>query len=660
MDREPNPNTKVSVIIPAYNAAQHISRAIESCLTQTVPPHEIIVVDDGSVDETAEIVRCFEPRVRLVRKTNGGPASARNRGAAAAHGNWLALLDADDWWFPTKLERQLVCDTNPNIGLIHCLAEHRPERPPATLSFNDLWARNWIVNSSVLIRHTAFTELGGFDEAARLISVEDYNLWLRLAASEWIIVSCPEILVHYTRGIGLSSNADQFMNASLYNIDDLEARLELPVRMANLKRSLILLQFGQQAIYLRHLRDARQLLLRSLKMRPSFIALYNLAIASSPRVALDLKRAVHAHMTVANRDGEVLRPRPSEKSLLLSSRPLGCIPGRRPGSLANTEAFSRPVLICTVDAEESFDWTGFFSRSNVSVVAMRQQYRAHRVFARYGMVPIYLVDYPVATQDAGRAPLLDLLGGDQCEIGAQLHPWVTPPHTEPVTVRNTFPSNLPPALEHEKLRTLTNALMDTFDVSPRVYRAGRYGLGVHTIGFLKELGYQVDTSVVPFWSFGAEGGPDYRQLTAEPFWLDAEQNLLELSISAGLVGRTELPLTLFPNLFDGLTKTLKLPAVLARLKLLERIKLTPEGIAIDEAKRLVRHMTAHGHKIFVLTYHSPSLEPGNTPYVRNEEELRRFLAWIDEFLDFFTTEIGGRCARWAEVYASLQKLANPP
>ena len=89
--------------------------------------------------------------------------------------------------------------------------------------------------------------------------------------------------------------------------------------------------------------------------------------------------------------------------------------------------------------------------------------------------------------------------------------------------------------------------------------------------------------------------------------------------------------------------------MLSRLGVLERIRLSPEGIKIKEAKRLVRRMVANGHKVFVLTYHSPSLEPGNTPYVRTPQDLQRFLDWLSEFYDFFINDIGGESATWRNV-----------
>ena len=99
--------TRISAVIPAYNAAQFVGEAIASCLHQTVPPVEIIVVDDGSTDETAEIAASFGSLVRVVSQLNAGEGAARNRGISESAGEWVAFLDADDLWEPTKLEQQL-------------------------------------------------------------------------------------------------------------------------------------------------------------------------------------------------------------------------------------------------------------------------------------------------------------------------------------------------------------------------------------------------------------------------------------------------------------------------------------------------------------------------------------------------------------------------
>ena len=138
------------------------------------------------------------------------------------------------------------------------------------------------------------------------------------------------------------------------------------------------------------------------------------------------------------------------------------------------------------------------------------------------------------------------------------------------------------------------------------------------------------------------------------------RQLLELPVTAAMVGRVAgLPQSVTSQLFHRRSETIGIPSVMARLGLLERIKLTPEGITIDEARRLVAYMISGGHKVFVLTYHSPSLEPGNTPYVRTDEDLARFLRWfLDEFYDYFTKSIGGVCASWRDVRSRLLQPGN--
>ena len=174
---------------------------------------------------------------------------------------------------------------------------------------------------------------------------------------------------------------------------------------------------------------------------------------------------------------------------------------------APTERIARPTLLTIIDAEEAFDWGRPFSREEIDVASMAHQGPAHRVFERYGVVPTYMVDYPVATQDAGRAPLRELLSQGACDIGAQLHPWVTPPFIEEVSRRNSYPGSLPLPIELAKIQALTEIIESTFGARPHIYRAGRYGAGPRTADILKALGYHADSSVMPRWNFSRQDGP---------------------------------------------------------------------------------------------------------------------------------------------------------
>lgn len=181
----------VSVIIPTFNRRDSLPRALESVRAQTVQPLEIIVVDDGSVDDTRALVECEYPEVIYLRQPNQGVSAARNTGMARAQGAWLAFLDSDDEWLPAKLERQqALAASRPSCPLVHsdeiwirrgvrvnAMRKHRK-------SGGDIFRRCLelcvISPSAAMIRATLFTEVGGFDES--LPACEDYDLWLRICS----------------------------------------------------------------------------------------------------------------------------------------------------------------------------------------------------------------------------------------------------------------------------------------------------------------------------------------------------------------------------------------------------------------------------------------------------------------------------------------------
>lgn len=203
----------VSVVIPAYNAEAFIADTIQSALDQTYRDLEIIVVDDGSSDSTMARVAAFGERVRLHQQPNGGVARARNTGVSLAKGEWIAFLDADDLWLPSKLERQLACSTAPmtftdryNIGDRGDLPEVQSHCQPMAGGdiFEALLGGNFITTTSVMIRRVLFEELDGFNVTFN--GTEDWDLWLRVAEQHHIGF-CPEPLTRYRlHGGGISRN----------------------------------------------------------------------------------------------------------------------------------------------------------------------------------------------------------------------------------------------------------------------------------------------------------------------------------------------------------------------------------------------------------------------------------------------------------------------
>jgi glycosyltransferase involved in cell wall biosynthesis len=198
----------VSIIIPVRNRPVLIRRAIETCLAQTRPAEQIVVVDDGSTDDTAAVVEELSATIAslvLVRRpVSGGAAVARNSGAAVATGEYLAFLDSDDEWEPTKLERQMaLAAAHPECPGIFCGILYRyagrAERqlmPPPVVTRRQLEIENTLASTSTgLVRTDAFRAVGGFSED--LPNCEDWELWLKLAAIGPLRV-VQELLLHYT------------------------------------------------------------------------------------------------------------------------------------------------------------------------------------------------------------------------------------------------------------------------------------------------------------------------------------------------------------------------------------------------------------------------------------------------------------------------------
>ena len=323
---------------------------------------------------------------------------------------------------------------------------------------------------------------------------------------------------------------------------------------------------------------------------------------------------------------------------------------------ADLSRLARPHLCVVIDTEEDFDWNGPFSRANTSVESFRHIGRAQALFEKHGVRPCYLSSYPILTDGPAARTLRGWVEGGQCVIGAHLHPWVTPPHEEVVCLVNSFPCNLPEDLERRKLQTLSDTALDRIGERPTVYKAGRYGLRVERSAMLAGCGFEVDTSVLPFRDLsGFGGGPDFFECPSQPFWADASRRLLHVPMTHGLIGplRTLAGSGADRFLFSTPMRRLRVPGMLSHLGLLERIMLTPEGVALDDMQRLVRKLASWGQAVFALTMHSPSFAPGHTPYARDADEVDALLARLDGFLDFFHGELNGVSVTPGELRAGL-------
>jgi glycosyltransferase involved in cell wall biosynthesis len=218
-----HPSNTVSVIVPVYNGAKFIAETLETILAQTISPAEVIVVNDGSTDNTPSIVEKFGDSVTLIHTPNGGQATARNIGASSAYGNWLSFCDADDLWLPTKIEKQLrLANEAPDISCV--LTDYADitygvvaNRSHFSYAPKDFWApeqhqAGFVVRqpitgklttfqpgiaSTPIVKRDFFREVGGFDVEAQHWAEDTCFHFRCLSVVPFGVV--PEVLMHYRR-----------------------------------------------------------------------------------------------------------------------------------------------------------------------------------------------------------------------------------------------------------------------------------------------------------------------------------------------------------------------------------------------------------------------------------------------------------------------------
>jgi hypothetical protein len=316
-------------------------------------------------------------------------------------------------------------------------------------------------------------------------------------------------------------------------------------------------------------------------------------------------------------------------------------PSVRPARLA--AAAAQPLCTVLIDAEEDFDWQRPVYGVAHDVGCMRHLSDLQSILGAYGAVPTYLLTYPVL-QDAGIvAALRGRLARGQCQVGIQLHTWVTPPFGEAPDVRNSFGANLSAEREEQKLLVLMRLFAEAFGEMPKVFRAGRYGLGPNTPALLEKHGFLIDTSLAPCTSFGDEEGPDFSTDDFRAFWFGRSRKLLELPLCRSIVGWGGRPAA---RAYRWLAATQKprhvLPGLLAWSRCAERITLSPEGNDAEAAGRLVAALLGRGQNVLALSLHSSSLSIGQNPYVQSRAELHGFYDQLSAILDMLAGRYGVR------------------
>lgn len=301
------------------------------------------------------------------------------------------------------------------------------------------------------------------------------------------------------------------------------------------------------------------------------------------------------------------------------------------------------TLLVTIDTEEEGLWNGTFRRHGNTVGNLQGVGRFQRLCDRFGIRPTYLITAPVATDPFAINLLRELQDAGRAEIGAHVHPWCNPPFEEDVRPRSSYLCNLPAKLQREKIAWLSDVIERRFGRRPTSFRAGRYGLDITGARLLAELGYRVDSSVIPFIDYTSESGPDFRQAPYDPYFIDGN-DLRQPHASGWLL---EVPVTLGysrPQFrqADALRRwaeqspwrQLRCVGLVDRLGLARRIKLSPEQATAAEMRQLVDARLRQGASCLVLMFHSSSLLPGYSPYVPDEHALDEFFRRLTSLFEY--------------------------
>ncbi len=680
----------ISVLMPAYNTERYILQSVQSVLGQTFEDFELLVIDDCSTDETAKILSSIQDRrLRVLHnERNLGVVGSLNHGMGEARGRYVARMDADDLCLPTRFVKQKAyLDQHPDVVMVgtemsvldkgQVRRSRLPPDPDPMMLRWQFYTSNPVGHPSMMLRAAAIKPLHGYLREAFQYA-EDFDFSHRMLRLGSIAV-VPEFLVVYRR---------HHANLTRTRRDEMIAKTAAVLREAYTallgtgcaaEARLAAEHFvgGTPVRSLGVLKDLGFLLDR---LVDGFVTKHDLSGDSRDRVVAHAAKLWWATIQTSLRAGTVIPAalgyggfcrsgacRPALHRIARSAvsgfaakplqplRRLAAVTTRHSRAeikggiiLKGTHFEPEPILadepprlFVVVDAEEEFDWEKPFDRAQTAVTSMGSQWRAQTIFDCYGLRPVYVVDYAIASQAEGYEPLRGFLDRRGCMIGAHLHPWINPPFEETVSDYNSFAGNLPPDLEARKLSLLVEMIRHNFHIRALFFKAGRYGIGPHTMQTLARLGLVVDFSIMPKTDMRQDGGVDFRSAKAQPYRV-VSHGILSVPMTREQFGLLPpLSTDLLSRLKSPLMMALRIPGILSRLRLVNIVTLTPEGVSVQEQISLIRSMVRQGHRTFVMHYHSSSLVAGNTKYVRSEAGLVRFLNRIQDVCHFFFAELGG-------------------
>lgn len=299
----------------------------------------------------------------------------------------------------------------------------------------------------------------------------------------------------------------------------------------------------------------------------------------------------------------------------------------------------RPKLCVVIHAEEEFDWEQGFYRSNTRVEHGAQLIDTTEAMLKAGAKVTLAMDYPFVVSEDGNKVIQHFKAreGQSIEFAAHLHPWVNPPfdhEANKVPNRESFPGNLDRQSERAKLKLLTETIAEKTGTRPVSYLAGRYGIGANTRAILKELGYRIDLSVSAYSNFSHVEGPNFARFSNKVY---QKGGLTYLPHTCSMVSISRALDNYLNRRPAAIARAQQNNSYgwLSRLLRIKKYRLSPEGFSFAHMKALTQGQLRIGQQEFVLSFHSPSVKLGGTPYVSSKQSLAEFNHALIAYIDWF-------------------------
>ena len=302
------------------------------------------------------------------------------------------------------------------------------------------------------------------------------------------------------------------------------------------------------------------------------------------------------------------------------------------------------IFILSVDTEEEWDWSGEFPQKDFSVSNVKQIAKFQAYCENLGIRPTYFTDYAVADNPESVEILKTIVDRNTCEIGAHLHPWCNPPFYGITEDRESHVVNLPITQVEEKLDTLIEVLDKNFGVMPNAFRSGRWGINDEVLTLLEKKGFQIDSSMYPFFKneyFDCEKTilmpywPEYES----PMYEGSQRNMIEIPVTVGFNRKNfSTMLKIYNAISHPRLRYLHLTAIFWHTHLLRKLYLSPEVMSGEDMQPLIDFAVANNHPVIHMYLHSSSLIDGATGFMKQNNAFEIISNNIQQVVEYTRTK----------------------